>query len=106
MVSLGKAIRIERVKRDWSAAILADRSGLSEAQVYRVEADKVSPKLETLNRIAEAFGVSVGSLVDPASPRPTVASAVEQADAPSVRGAIDPTASSDASSMSSGCTDG
>jgi transcriptional regulator with XRE-family HTH domain len=59
----GSYIRREREKRGYSVAEAAARIGVSADAVYKYESDKNSPSLDTLDRIAAAFGCLVGDLL-------------------------------------------
>ena len=54
-----------RRERGWSQEELADRCGLHRTYVSGVERGVRNPTLLVLDRIAVAFGVSVGRLTDP-----------------------------------------
>jgi transcriptional regulator with XRE-family HTH domain len=55
-VAFGRRIREWRIERRWSQAELADRAGLSQRQVSRIERDEVTPlRRETLIRLGEAL---------------------------------------------------
>lgn len=59
----GAYLRAEREKRGYSVAAAAARIGVSSDAVYKYEADKNSPSMETLDRIAAAYGCLVGDLL-------------------------------------------
>lgn len=63
MVDVGTNIRVERARRNWTQATLVEQTGLSVSTVSQIEAGKQSPTLETLQRIADAFGVSLAALM-------------------------------------------
>jgi transcriptional regulator with XRE-family HTH domain len=54
-------IRTEREKRSWTQEELADKSGLSTRTVQRLEKG-APPSIETLRRLAEAFGIEVSEM--------------------------------------------
>jgi DNA-binding XRE family transcriptional regulator len=56
-------IRSERTQRGWSQADLAARTGIAKPNVARLESGRHSPSLETLERVADAFGIPVAALV-------------------------------------------
>lgn len=60
---LGDRIRSERMRRQWSLAELAERSGVSRAMLSKIERDEASPTAELLVRIAAAFGMTLSSLI-------------------------------------------
>ena len=63
---LGQRIRRERKRRRWSQHALARRSGVTQPDISAIEAEQQDPRLSTLKKLAKAFRVSPGALVDPA----------------------------------------
>jgi transcriptional regulator with XRE-family HTH domain len=59
---LGAALRGVRERQRVTQEDLAERSGLSYNFVSEIERGSVHPAVETLNRLAEALGVGIGSL--------------------------------------------
>jgi transcriptional regulator with XRE-family HTH domain len=64
--------RLARIRRQHGLTLeeLARRSGLSAAYLSRVESGQRQPSLASLLSVAEAYGVSLGSLVDDAATDP------------------------------------
>ena len=60
--NLGEQIRLWRMARNLTQAALEERAGLSHNAVSRIECGSVSPRLDTIERIAQALDVSVGQL--------------------------------------------
>jgi transcriptional regulator with XRE-family HTH domain len=60
----GTLIRSKRTELGWSRRTLADKAGVSEANLARVELYGHTPKLGTLSRIAEALSIPVTDLID------------------------------------------
>jgi HTH-type transcriptional regulator / antitoxin HipB len=56
---LGEEVRRLRIDRGLSQSELAERMGLPQAVVSRLEAGGVEPRLKTLDRVAHALGVEV-----------------------------------------------
>lgn len=54
-----------RTLKEWSQEELARRAGLQRTHVSRIEAGKYAVTLETIQAIAEAFGMTV-DIIDPA----------------------------------------
>jgi transcriptional regulator with XRE-family HTH domain len=79
--SIAKHVRGLRQQRGWSLDELAYRSGVSKGMVVQIEGARTNPSIGTLCRLAEAFGVSIGRLVE-AAPEPVVR--VVRADEPPV----------------------
>ncbi len=63
-VVLGKKVRLLRVTRGWSQEVLAEVSGLHRTYISMIERQDKNVGLDNLERLAEAFGVSIGELVD------------------------------------------
>jgi ribosome-binding protein aMBF1 (putative translation factor) len=57
-----------REQRGWSQRELADRAGMKQPQLARLETGQVEPKLDTLQRLAEAMGCRVRVSFEPAEP--------------------------------------
>jgi len=53
-----RVLRLERLLRDWTRADLSEAAGVSEAQIWRIEKGKQTPKLETVDKILVALGIS------------------------------------------------
>ena len=56
---LGRRIRVERNRRDWTQRELADRAGLNQPAVSEIERGKAHT-YDNLRRVADAFGVDLG----------------------------------------------
>ncbi|NJR80050.1 helix-turn-helix domain-containing protein [Sphingomonas corticis] len=63
-LALGRQVARYRETRDWRIVDLAERSGMSDKYVWRVEAGEVLPGLRNLVRLAQALGVPLAVLVD------------------------------------------
>ena len=59
---LGERLRRLRKREGYTQAELADRVGLAEKSLSRIEAGKLRPRLETLYRLREALGAGWGEL--------------------------------------------
>jgi len=62
-IELGAAIRKKRIERGWKIAILADKAGVSEDFIGKIERATDVPSLQTIVAIANALEVSVDSLL-------------------------------------------
>lgn len=51
------SLRLARELRGWSQRELADRAGLKQAQISRLESGKREPRLSTVRALADALGV-------------------------------------------------
>lgn len=54
-----------RNDRGWSQEDLADRAGMTQPQIARLEAGQSNPTLRSLTKLAHTFGVRVGELLGP-----------------------------------------
>ena len=59
---IGLKIKIERVKRNISQERLAELANLSRPTIGAIERGQKSPTFNTLESIAEAFGITVQDL--------------------------------------------
>ncbi|NES16022.1 MULTISPECIES: XRE family transcriptional regulator [Micromonospora] len=73
-------VRELRAARGWSFEELAGRSGVSKGMLVQIEGARTNPSIGTLCRVADAFGVSIARLLEPAEERSVRISA--SADAP------------------------
>ena len=70
--SIGENIREWRRKRQLRQGDLAKRTGMSAAQLCHIERDGGTPSIRTLQRIADALGVSMDELTGGAMKNPPV----------------------------------
>ena len=63
---VGKRVKECREQKSLTQSELAERSGLRQPQISRLEAGVHSPSFKTLEKIANALGVTVGDL-DPSN---------------------------------------
>lgn len=61
---LGAAIRRRRIERGWKIAVLADKVGVSDDFIGKIERATDIPSLQTVVAIANALEVSVDSLLN------------------------------------------
>ena len=66
---LAKRIRILRAQHGWSQEALAEIAGLHRNYIGQVEREMVNVGVENLARLAAAFQVTMGELVDIQMPR-------------------------------------
>jgi transcriptional regulator with XRE-family HTH domain len=57
-------VRDQRKKRGWTLEQLSAASGVSRSMISEVELGRANPTVAVAQRIAEAFGLSLGELVD------------------------------------------
>jgi transcriptional regulator with XRE-family HTH domain len=67
--AVAEHVRALRTARGWSLDELAGRSGVSKGMVVQIEAARTNPSVGTLCRLADAFGVTIGRLLEPAAER-------------------------------------
>ncbi len=58
-------VRAQRITRSWSMRDLASHAGIHENYVAMIEKGKQVPSLDVAARIARAFKVRLGELLDP-----------------------------------------
>ena len=61
---LGRRIRVLRAERGWSQEVLAELAGLHRNYIGHVERAKIHVSVIQLARIARAFGLPPGALID------------------------------------------
>jgi len=75
---LGARVKQLRAERDWSLEALAAASGVSRSMLSQIEREQANPTLAVTQRIARAFSMSLGDLVE--SPEATSSVTVIRAD--------------------------
>ena len=58
----GKILAQLRNRKGWTQAQLAERVAMTQAHINKLENDKMKPRPKTLERLAEALGVTVDEL--------------------------------------------
>jgi transcriptional regulator with XRE-family HTH domain len=61
--AIGLRIKLERAKRSWSLADLAERSGVSKAMISKIERGEASPTATVLGRLSGALGLALSMLL-------------------------------------------
>ncbi len=69
---LCRRVRELRAGRGWSLEALSQACGVSRSMLSEIEREKANPTLGVAARIARAFGLSLGDLVEPAVPRDAI----------------------------------
>ncbi len=77
--AVAEHVRALRLARSWSLDELSGRSGVSKGMVVQIEGARTNPSVGTLCRIADAFGVAVARLLQPAAERTVRITAAEDA---------------------------
>lgn len=57
-------IKFERQKKNFSQEELALEAGLNKNTIWKIETNKVSPSLDTLEKIAKALNIEFSELID------------------------------------------
>jgi len=60
---IARRVRLERDRRGWSLADLAERAGVSKATISKIEREEVSPTAVILVRLAGAFELTLAGLL-------------------------------------------
>jgi transcriptional regulator with XRE-family HTH domain len=60
----GSRLKRLRAERKWSLETLADASGVSRSMLSQIERDQANPTLAVTLRIARAFSMTIGELVE------------------------------------------
>ena len=63
-IAFGEAVRERRKANGWTQEQLAERAGIAAIHVGFVERGENVPKLTLILRIAKAFGIRPGELID------------------------------------------
>ncbi|MHB8348577.1 MAG: helix-turn-helix domain-containing protein [Acidiferrobacterales bacterium] len=61
---LGRRVRVLRAERGWSQEVLAELAGLHRNYIGHVERGEIHVSVVQLARIAQAFGLRPGVLID------------------------------------------
>ncbi|MGW0216710.1 helix-turn-helix domain-containing protein [Micromonospora chokoriensis] len=64
--AVARQVRDLRAARGWSFDELAGRSGVSKGMLVQIEGARTNPSVGTLCRVADAFGVNIAHLLEPA----------------------------------------
>ena len=69
-LALGRQVARYRKERDWRIVDLAERSGMSDKYVWRVEAGDLLPGLRNVLRLAQALEVPLALLLEGVDDQP------------------------------------
>lgn len=61
---ISKKIKLERINRGFSQESLALEAGLNKSTIWKIETNRMSPTIDTLEKIAAALGMDFASLTD------------------------------------------
>jgi transcriptional regulator with XRE-family HTH domain len=61
---LGGRVKTLRTNRGWSLEVLASASGVSRSMLSQIEREQANPTLAVTLRIAQAFGMNLGDLLE------------------------------------------
>jgi len=67
-VKIGQKIRQVRKARDLTLRALAQKVGLTQGAISQIERDRANPSIGALKAIADALGITMGSLFDSPAP--------------------------------------
>jgi transcriptional regulator with XRE-family HTH domain len=56
-VKIGRKLRAERTRRFLTQNALADKAGISQKQLSKIENDDVEPRFSTILKLADALGI-------------------------------------------------
>jgi transcriptional regulator with XRE-family HTH domain len=56
---------LERIRREWTVAALAEASGVSAADIYKIEAGRLRPTARQAAKIAGVLNLDPAALADP-----------------------------------------
>ena len=59
---IGNLLKAMRQKRGWSQTDLAKRCGVDQSTIHRIEVGAISPRFETVVKIARVLGVTLDDL--------------------------------------------
>lgn len=62
-MDISEAVRMVRKERGISQSKLSERSGVPQTSISDIEHARYSPRLDQVSRIARAFGMEVGDLL-------------------------------------------
>ena len=60
---LATNVRGERIQREWSQEVLADKADISQRQVSQIESGIPATSVDTIEKIARAFKVEESALL-------------------------------------------
>lgn len=56
---LAESVRVERARRQWSQADVAEKAGTTADRIGQIESGSVDPRLSTVERVTEALGITL-----------------------------------------------
>ncbi|MEU8089010.1 XRE family transcriptional regulator [Micromonospora sp. NPDC049101] len=77
--AVARRVRELRAGRGWSFDELAGRSGVSKGMLVQIEGARTNPSVGTLCRVADAFGVNIAQLLEPAEERAVKITSADEA---------------------------
>lgn len=63
-LKFSQKLQVERAKRRFSQEKLAELSSLHRTTISAIEREKLSPSLDTIARLANAFEISLAEILD------------------------------------------
>lgn len=65
-MNIGQAVKNIRQKKNISQEALAYQSGIGRSHMYKIENNRISPTVETLEKIAVTLGVRISEILEEA----------------------------------------
>lgn len=62
---IAENVRRERSTRGWTQMDLAAKAGVHHPRIAEIEAAKSSPRSDTIDKLADAFGIAPATLLTP-----------------------------------------
>lgn len=62
---IAENVRRERAARHWTQMDLAEKAGVHHPRIAEIEAAKSSPRSDTIDKLADAFGIAPATLLTP-----------------------------------------
>jgi transcriptional regulator with XRE-family HTH domain len=60
---LGEQVKRLRSTQDWSQELLAEKAGLTQVYISRIESAKVGASIDVIEALAKALNVEAGALL-------------------------------------------
>ena len=62
-MTIGEELKYQRVNRNYSQSLLAEKTGISQPKISYYESGKHSPSIEDCIKIADFYGIPLDELV-------------------------------------------
>jgi len=64
MAHIGKKLKDKRIRAGLTQQELADKTGMTQTTIARIETDRVEPAVRSLRKLSDALGVTISDLLD------------------------------------------